>query len=93
MVLIHKNETLQHTDNLSRNHGLISQIKIPPRMVGQTYLDIFTKMLSKGNLCIGLYRKDERGSEMGVWFVSLNPSQNTVLEKYDSVYILNPGIL
>lgn len=62
-------------------------------MVGQSYLNIFTKMLSKGNLCIGLYRKDDRGSEMGVWFVSLNPPQNTVLEKDDSVFVLNPGLV
>lgn len=93
MVLVHKNEAFQNMDNLSNNHGVISQIKVSSRMVGLTYLDLFTKMLSKGNLCIGLYRKDDRGSDTGVWFVALNPPQNTVLEKDDSVFILSKGLM
>jgi hypothetical protein len=91
MVLIHKNETAN--DNFSKNHGKISQRKISTRMVGQTYLDIFNKVSLDGDLCIGLYRRDECGSNAGVWFVSLNPDKNTVLQKDDHVFILEAGLM
>jgi hypothetical protein len=91
MVLIHKNKTAN--DNFSPKHGRISQKKISSEMVGRSYLDLFFKMILGGDLCIGLYRRDDRESDLGVWFVSLNPPKDTILQKDDSVFILNAGLV
>lgn len=90
-MLIHKNKT--SNDNFSPQHGRISKKRISSEMVGRSYLDIFLKMISGGDLCIGLYRRDERGSDSGVWFVSLNPPKDTILQKDDSVFMLNTGLM
>ena len=91
MVLTHKNHEID--PQISKHHGLISQERIPQAMVGRKYLDLFQKMLLNGKLCIALYRKDDRGSEQGVWYVSLNPNQNTILESADAVFILTEGLI
>ena len=93
MVLIHKNQSLHDKDQLSKNHGFISQKMIPQDMVGRTYLDFFMKMMLKGNLCIGLYRRDDQGSDVGVYYLSLNPDQKTLLQRGDAVYIFSAGLV
>ena len=70
-----------------RDLGFLKQENVPLDLVGSTFIQLFTYLLSdQGKLCLGLYRRDVHHGQ-SVWFVCVNPSPDTILRKDDAVFL------
>jgi hypothetical protein len=65
------------------------QIPIPKEFVGKTYGELFHHFVSKGTLCMGLYRGANSTSHNRLPYVSTNPDKKTIVKKNDVAFVLS----
>lgn len=94
------NKLLGNDDSKASEHHETSlvQILLPEEFDGKTYRDLFTTLLYRGILCIGLYRKklqlsgdDKYGKKSNpilFSYVYTNPRPEEVVTKSDRIYVL-----
>ncbi|KAJ1675541.1 hypothetical protein EV182_001066, partial [Spiromyces aspiralis] len=64
--------------------------RIPKRLIGRPYLSLFSLCCFKYNTVpIGLYRMSRHRGQ-NIWYCVPNPAPDSLLRKYDFVYILAP---
>jgi hypothetical protein len=77
--------------NSSRSGALLQQIRVPKALVGQPYGEAFAALaLSRGAVCLGLYRRKRETIGSRLSYVATNPRWDEPLQSRDRIFVLMP---
>ncbi|GAB4817363.1 hypothetical protein N2152v2_004409 [Parachlorella kessleri] len=71
--------------------ALLQQVPVPPGMAGHTYGECFlTLVLTRGLVCLGLYRRKSENVGTRLSYVVTSPPWHERLEATDRIFVLRP---